>query len=187
MKAGVDHDPLGTEQDGGVDVGSEVGVDGVGHQRSVFGDVDGRQGVQAEADVVMVAGPANGVGSRLVEAGHEVGTGVELDVDDADVVGGGPGYGVFEREFAADVDADAGWGNGGHGWSLDVLTGGSLRRMWGRGQIPIARKERLRVAMAGRLTGNLRSVDHPVMALLRLGRARAMTGCRLAIANCRLN
>ena len=63
MKPGMDDNPLGTEQNRGVDVGVEIGIDGVGNQRGVFGDLDGREGVQAEANLVVVEGAADRVGS----------------------------------------------------------------------------------------------------------------------------
>ncbi len=121
MKSGVDNDPFGAKQDGGVDVGCEIRIDGVRNQRGKFRDVDGGQRVQAEADIVVVTGSADRMRPRLVESGDEIGVSIKLHVYDADVVLRGPVDRLLQREFAADVDADTiGW-NSGHAFSLDAL------------------------------------------------------------------
>jgi hypothetical protein len=47
--------------------------------------------------------------SGLIEAGDNVGTGVQLDVDDTDIVLGSPVDRILQWEFAAYVDAYAVW------------------------------------------------------------------------------
>ncbi len=90
MKSGVDNDPFGARQDGGVDVGCEIRIDGVGNQRGILRDVDGGQRVQAEADFVVVTGSADRIGPQMVEAGDDIGASIKLNVDDADVMLRGP-------------------------------------------------------------------------------------------------
>jgi hypothetical protein len=99
MKSGVDNDPLGAKQDGGVDVGFKIRIDGVGDQRGIFRDVDGGKRVQAEANIVVVAGAADRVCPRLIEAGDDIGASIKLNVDDADVVLRGPVNRVLQREI----------------------------------------------------------------------------------------
>jgi hypothetical protein len=134
MKSGVDNDPPGAQQGGGVDVGCEIRIDGVGNQRGVFRDVDGGKRVQAEANSVVVAGAADRMCPGRVEAGDDIGASIQLNVDDADVMLRRPVDRVLQREFAADVDADTVERNSGHGFSLDALFQESLRRGEGDAQ-----------------------------------------------------
>ena len=96
--------------------------------------------MQTEADIVAVAGAADRMCPRLIEARDDIGASIKLNVDDADVVLRGPVDRVLQREFAADVDADSLGRDSGHVFSPDALFEGSLHR-WGvvRKRCPVLR------------------------------------------------
>jgi hypothetical protein len=62
--------------------------------------------MQPEPDAMLFAGGADRRGARVVDRAERVGAGIELQVDEPDLVGRGPGDGLFERQFTADIDAD---------------------------------------------------------------------------------
>ena len=71
MVAGVDHDPPCLQARREVDVGLEVAVDRVAHERRDLGDVDRRERVQAEVNAMFGAGrahPCAPVASKLSSA-----------------------------------------------------------------------------------------------------------------------
>src|ERR1700744_226094 len=74
--------------------------------------------------------------SGLIDAGHDVGAGVELYVDDADPILGSPANRIFEAQVATDVDADAIERNVRHGcFPGRPLYAGTLRGMRRKAQI----------------------------------------------------
>src|SRR5260370_38205006 len=90
MIAGVHDNPLGAEPAVNIDITSEILVDGFGHKGRIFRDIDGREGMQAEMDIMLLAGLVDIRGACIVEAGEGVVGGVELNVDVADVGSGRP-------------------------------------------------------------------------------------------------
>src|SRR4051812_3188011 len=82
---------------------------------------------------MLFAGSANGLGAGLVEAGDDVGAGVELDVDDADTMGPRPGDRVLQWQFAPDIDADSVQWDGRHVCLLPVGFGDVGREVRVRG------------------------------------------------------
>ena len=111
----MDDDPPGTQQCGRVDVGTQIGIHRLAHERRIFGDIYRRQCMQAQTDTVVVARRADCSGPRGVEAADDVGPGVELDVDDAHALRAGPVDRILQPKLAADIDADAFGRDHGHG------------------------------------------------------------------------
>jgi hypothetical protein len=86
MIAGADDNPLGAEPAVNIDITSEIPVDGFGHKGRIFRHVDGREGMQAEMDIMLLACLPDTRGASIIEAGECVVGSVELDVDVADIV-----------------------------------------------------------------------------------------------------
>src|SRR3546814_11014088 len=103
----MEDDRAGAGGGGVFDVGAEIGVGGVAEEGGDFGHVDGGECVEVELYAVPYAGVAEAGAAVGVEALQGVGDEVEFHVDEADLVGGGPGHRVLGRHFAAEVDADA--------------------------------------------------------------------------------
>jgi hypothetical protein len=100
-------DPLGAQALRGIDIGFEIALDRVADLGRIFGDIDGRRGMQSKTDIVPLASRAHRGGARFVDRAERVGAGIELHIDEPHLVPRGPSDRLFERQFAADIDTDA--------------------------------------------------------------------------------
>ena len=106
MVAGVHDNPLCAEPAVGIDIASEMPVDGFGHKRRNFRDVDGREGVQAEMDTMLLACSADTSSTRIVKAGQGIVGRVKLDIDVSDTVSRRPCDGLLEPQTVPNSDPD---------------------------------------------------------------------------------
>ena len=106
MVAGVDHDPPCLQARREVDVGLEVAVDRVAHERRDLGDVDRRERVQAEVNAMFGAGRAHPFAPAGIETLERVRADVHLAVDVADLVRRRDPHGLLDGDVAAEIHAD---------------------------------------------------------------------------------
>ena len=79
-----------------VDVGPNVGVDGFAQVRRELGHVDGRQRVDAQVQIVLLARLAHPAHAFVVPGAQCVRTVVGIEVEEVKVVGGRPGHAVLD-------------------------------------------------------------------------------------------
>ena len=106
MEAGVNHDPIGAQHGGGVDIGAEIGVGGLAQQRRILADIDRRGCVQANPHARLFGRRTDGAGARGVDPAERVVAGIELDIDVTHPMIGGPGDRILDPKLASDIDPD---------------------------------------------------------------------------------